>query len=344
MIRPAVMLALSSVLYGCTNAGYYYQAVEGQVQIWKRSRPIAQLIEDRNTSPQMRERLSLALRVRDFASAELALPDNGSYRNYADLERPFVVWNVFAAQEFSVTPKEWCFPFAGCVGYRGYFSSAGAERFAGQLGREGLDVFVAGIPAYSTLGWFDDPVLNTVIRYADAQLAQLIFHELAHQVAYVSGDTVFNESFAVAVELEGVERWLAREGDAAKRAAFALHEQRKDEFVALVMKYRERLKALYASPVPDAQKRQGKAEVFAEMKTQYLALKASWEGYAGYDRFFAEDLNNAHLVPVATYSELVPGFRRLLSENGGDFKRFYAAVRKIGKLPKAQRLEKLTAD
>jgi predicted aminopeptidase len=343
MTRLAFVLALVSGLCGCTNIGYYYQAAEGQMQIWNRSRPIAQVIEDTRTPPQLRERLSLVLRMRDFASVELALPDNGSYRKYADLERPFVVWNVFAAAEFSVLPKEWCFPFAGCVVYRGYFSQARAEQFGEELRRKGLDVFVIGIPAYSTLGWFDDPVLNTVMRYPDAELARLIFHELAHQVVYVPGDTVFNESFAVAVEQEGVDRWLARYGDAAKRTAFDLYEQRKGAFIDLVMKYRDSLRTLYASAASDTEKRRKKAETFAAMKAQYLTLKSSWGGYAGYDRFFAQELNNAHLVPVATYSELVAGFRRVLAENGGDFKRFYAAVREIGKLPKEQRQAKLKA-
>ena len=343
MTRLACMLAFVSGLCGCTNLGYYYQAVEGQLQIWKRSRPIAQVIEDTHTPSQVRERLSLVLRVRDFASGELALPDNGSYRKYADVERPFVVWNVFAAAEFSVAPKEWCFPFAGCVGYRGYFSPARAEQFGAELRHKGLDVFVIGIPAYSTLGWFDDPVLNTVMRYPDAELARLIFHELAHQAVYVPGDSVFNESFAVAVELEGVDRWLARDGDAAKRTAFDLSEHRKGAFIDLVMKYRDSLRTLYASAASDAEKRRKKAEMFAAMKSEYLTLKSYWGGYAGYDRFFAQELNNAHLVPVATYSELVAGFRRVLAETGGNFKRFYSAVREIGKLPKEQRQAKLKA-
>ena len=344
MTRFTFVLVLLSGLCGCAEVSYYYQAVEGQMQIWNRSRPIAQVIGDTHTSPQVRERLSLVTRMRDFASSELALPDNGSYRKYADLERPFVVWNIFAATEFSVAPKEWCFPIAGCVGYRGYFNQARAEQFGEALRSKGLDVFVTGIPAYSTLGWFDDPVLNTVMRYPDAELARLIFHELAHQVVYIPGDTVFNESFAVSVELEGVDRWLARDGDPAKRTAFELSEQRKGAFIQLVMKYRASLRELYASAVSEAQMRQKKAETFAAMKVEYLTLKSSWGGFAGYDRFFSRELNNAHLVPVATYSELVPGFRRVLAENGGDFKRFYAAVKEIGKLPKEQRQAKLKAD
>ncbi len=341
MTRFLAAVVCVAVLSGCSNLGYYYQAVEGQMQIWHRSRPIQRVIDDAKTPAQLRERLMQVLRMREFASKELELPDNGSYRKYADLERPYVVWNVFATAEFSVVPKQWCFVFAGCVSYRGYFSESGAQQFSTGLERDGLDVFVAGIPAYSTLGWFDDPVLNTVVRYPDAQLARLIFHELAHQVVYVPGDTVFNESFAVAVELEGVDRWLARYGDATQRAAFETLENRKNEFIDLVMKYLAKLKMLYESADAGADKRRKKAQTFADMKAQYLLLKASWGGYAGYDRFFAQELNNAHLVPVATYSELVPGFRRLLADNDGDFRRFYAAVKELAKLSRAERTERL---
>ena len=341
MIRIGWALALVPLLGGCTTLGYYYQAVEGQMQMWHRSRPIQQVIDDSQTPEQLRERLALVLRIREFASAQLALPDNGSYRKYVDVQRPFVAWNVFATDELSVVPKQWCFPFVGCVAYRGYFSQTGAERFAQGLQRQGLDVYVSGIPAYSTLGWFDDPVPSTVLRYPDAELARLIFHELAHQVVYVRGDTRFNESFAVAVELEGVDRWLDHYGNAAQREAFALREERKTAFINLVLKYRDQLKQLYASPIPDGEKREKKAQTFTALKDEYLLLKASWSGYAGYDRFFDQQLNNAHLVPIATYSELVPGFRRLLAQNGGDFKRFYAAVAELGKLPRDERAARL---
>ncbi|HVY05066.1 MAG TPA: aminopeptidase [Burkholderiales bacterium] len=324
---------LLPVLGGC----YYYQAAEGQMQIWNRSRPIKQVIDDATTPLAVKERLELVVRVRDFASTQLDLPDNGSYRKYADLQRPYVVWNVFAASEFSIAPQEWCFPFAGCVGYRGYFNQAGAEQFAEGLRRKGLDVFVAGIPAYSTLGWFDDPVLNTMVRYPDAEIARTIFHELAHQVCYVGGDTMFNESFATAVEQEGVDRWLGQNGNATQRAAYDAYEDRKNGFIELVMKYRAELGRVYALPIPDEEKRRKKVETFAALKAEYQTIKASWGGYSGYDRFFSDDLNNAHLVPVATYSELVPGFRHLLAENGGDFHRFYEAVKKLGKLPEEKR-------
>ena len=328
-------------LGGCTGIGYYYQAVSGQMDLWRKSRPIDTLIGDTQTDAGLRERLEAVKRVRDFASRELALPDNGSYRKYADVQRPYVVWNVFATPELSMKPVEWCFPFAGCVAYRGYFSEQQAQAFGERLHRKGRDVFVAGIPAYSTLGWFDDPVLNTFIRYPDSEIARLIFHELAHQVVYVSGDTMFNESFATAVEVEGMNRWLKRHGTQAERKSYETREGYKRGFVELVLKHRDRLAALYESGLTDAAKRKRKAAILEEMKVEYEVLKQSWNGFAGYDRFFVGNLNNAHIVPVATYSELVPTFRRLLAQSSGDFRRFYAAVREIGDLSPEKRAARL---
>jgi predicted aminopeptidase len=338
------MAVVAAGLCGCANIGYYFQAVGGQMEIWNRSRPIEKLVNDERTDSTLRERLSLALEVREFASRELALPDNQSYRKYADLQRPFAVWNVFATREFSIVPVEWCFAFAGCVAYRGYFSEQAAEQFAAALRSQGHDVFVAGIPAYSTLGWFDDPVLNTYIFYPDAEIARLMIHELAHQVVYVEDDTVFNESFATAVELEGVERWLTRAGTREERVAFDATQEYRRGFVELVMKFRGKLGELYASHLAEDEKRRKKAETFAELKAEYLQLKQSWNGFAGYDRFFAGELNNANLVPVATYAELVPAFRRMLAGNGGDFKRFYAEVKEIGKLSRDERGVRLGAN
>ena len=328
-------------LAGCSGIGYYYQAVSGQMDLWRRSEPIEALIADARTDPRLRERLEVVKRVRDFASTELALPDNGSYRRYADVKRPYVVWNVFATPELSMKPVEWCFPFAGCVSYRGYFSEREAKAFGAGLRRQGRDVFVAGIPAYSTLGWFDDPVLNTFIRYPDAEIARLMFHELAHQVVYVSGDTMFNESFATAVEMEGMDRWLERRGTPAERAAYERRQAYKADFVALVLRYRDQLRTLYASNLDDEAKRARKAETFSGLKADYSMLKQSWNDFAGYDRFFEGEINNAHIVPVATYSELVPTFRRMLAEGGGDFPRFYAMVREVGGLDAEKRAARL---
>ena len=344
-MRSAILVTMMAAsLGGCANIGYYFQAVGGQMEIWNRSRPIEKLVSDDHTDAKLRERLSLVLKVREFASRELALPDNQSYRKYADLQRPFAVWNVFATGEFSIAPVEWCFPFAGCVAYRGYFGEQGAQKFAAGLRSKGHDVLVAGIPAYSTLGWFDDPVLNTFIFYPNAEIARLTFHELAHQVVYISGDTVFNESFATAVELEGVERWLSQAGTREERAAFEATQVYKRGFIELVMKFRGRLGELYASPLGEEEKRRKKAETFAELGAEYLHLKKSWKGFAGYDRFFAGELNNASLVPVATYSELVPAFRRLLAESDGDFRRFYAKVKELGKLSADERGARLGAN
>jgi predicted aminopeptidase len=326
---------------GCSSVGYYYQAMSGQMQIWHRSRPIARMIDESGTDAALLERLQAVQRIRNFASLELGLPDNSSYRKYADLERQFVVWNVFATEEFSIDPVQWCFPVAGCVAYRGYFKEAAANKFAAGLREKHLDVWVGGVAAYSTLGWFDDPVLNTFIYDQDVDIARLLFHELAHQVVYVQDDSSFNESFATAVELEGTGRWLDKNGTPEQRAEFEARQVRRREFVDLVGRYRDRLRTLYAEDGPAEQKRLGKTQTFAALTNEYENLKAAWGGYTGYDGFFREPLNNARLVPIATYSEWVPAFRRLLAEQGGDLQRFYEAARAIAKLPMKEREQRL---
>jgi len=344
-LRGAICLASALLLCGCATIDYYAQAVSGQVELLQRARPVAERLDDPAVPSALKSRLARALAMRDFASRELGLPDNGSYRAYADLGRPFVVWNVFAAPEFSVKPEQSCFPIAGCVSYRGWFSQDDAERNAGALRERGLDVYVGGVPAYSTLGWFNDPLLNTFINYPETELARLLFHELAHQQFYLGGDTVFNESFAVAVEHEGVQRWLRREGTPEQLRQYELQQTRRRQFSALVLGYRKRLEALYAQPIAAEEMRRGKAAAFEAMRADYAALKATpdWGGFAGYDRFFVQALNNAHLASVAAYAELVPGFHRLLAEQGGDLPRFYAAVRELSKLPKAERDARLGA-
>jgi predicted aminopeptidase len=331
-------LAAIAVAAGCSTFSYYGQAISGHLAVMCRAEPIAERIADPATPPELRARLERAVAIREFASRELALPDNGSYRAYADLGRPYALWNVVAAPEFSVEARQSCFLVAGCVAYRGYYRQADADAFGAALRKEGFDVFVYGVPAYSTLGWFDDPVLSTFVRYPDAELARLVFHELAHQVVYVSGDTVFNESFAVAVEQEGVRRWLARNATPAEREAYAAARQRRADFVRLVLRYRGELDALYREPLPDEAKRAGKAQRFAAMETDYRALKErSWGGFAGYDRWFEGGVNNAKLASVATYEERVPAFRALLASEQGDLPRFYAAVKALAKLDKPER-------
>jgi predicted aminopeptidase len=322
---------------GCAAMQYYGQAISGHLELMRRAASIREQVDDPATPPALRDKLQRVLTIRDFASRELGLPDNGSYRKYADLGRPYVVWNVFAAPEFSVMPKAHCFPFAGCVGYRGYYGQADAESYAASLVSDGYDVFLYGVPAYSTLGWFDDPVLNTFVRYPTPDIARLLFHELAHQVVYVKGDTTFNESFAVAVEEEGISRWMADYATDAERVAYAAGRVRRAQFVRLVLGYRARAEAMYRDPLPTDAKRAQKLALFDELQRDYERLKASWDGYPGYDRFFAGGIGNAHLASVATYEELVPAFRALLARENGDLRKFYAAVKALAQLDKPTR-------
>jgi predicted aminopeptidase len=311
------------------------------MEILRASRPLDEVMQAPATTDEQRRRLSYVAEARDFASRELKLPDNQSYRRYADLHRPYVLWNVFATEEFSVAPRTWCFPFAGCVAYRGYFHKEDAEAYARELKMQGLDVYVGGVPAYSTLGWMNDPVLNTFIHYPEPELARLLFHELAHQVVYVQDDSRFNESFATTVEEVGLERWLASASEATRQATRAA-QTRKQEFIRLVMGARSRLQTVYAGHADAANLRGEKARLLAQLKEDYRALRNDrWNGFAGYDPWFAQDLNNAHLVPIATYTDLVPGFRRLLAESGDDLPRFYAAVKKLARRPEAERRQVL---
>ena len=324
---------------GCSTLGYYGQALQGHLDLMHRARPVSDWLAEPATPPHLRERLALTQRLRDFASRELFLPDNRSYRAYADLQRAAAVWNVVAAPELSLTLKTWCFPVMGCVGYRGYFDRAAAQALGERLQAEGLEVSVYGVPAYSSLGWSNwiggDPLLNTFIDWPEGELARLIFHELAHQVAYAADDTTFNESFATAVERLGGERWLADRPLA--RAELARIDERRAEFRALMQAQRERLLALYAGPLDEAAKRARKAELMAAWRAEYAQFKAQhWDGYAGYDGVVAR-ANNASFGVQAAYNELVPAFERLFAREGGDFKRFYAEVQRLAALPKAER-------
>jgi len=337
MRRLLLLVALASLLGGCATLRYYSQAVSGQLDLLRRATPIDEELRKDAVPAALKAKLRAVLRIREFASRELALPDNGSYTRYADLGRRYALWNVFATPEFSTEPVTSCFVIAGCVGYRGYFGEAGAEAEGAALRERGYDVYIGGVPAYSTLGWFDDPVLSTFIQYPESELARLMFHELAHQRLYVKDDTRFNESFAATVEQAGVERWLAQNGNERERAVYARQQRMRREFVALLVKYRALLEQYYRQDLPPEQKRLGKAQRFAEMSEEYRQLKESWGGFAGYDRWFAGKPNNATLASVALYTELVPAFRALLAREGGDLPRFYAAVKQLARLPKDER-------
>ena len=331
---------LACVGSGCV--GYYVQSLRGQLDIMMRAEPIPKLIRDPSISVATRARLEWVLGIRRFASEVLALPDNNVYTKFADLERRYAVWIVFAAPELSLEPRQWCFPVAGCVHYRGYFARDAAQAFARKLAVEGYDVYVSGVPAYSTLGWFDDPVLSTVLHYSDEDLAGLIFHELAHQVAYVQDDTRFNESFATAVERIGVRRWLATLGDPERTRRYQIRKYREARVIGLIELYRSRLQLVYAGDQPVAWKRARKRQLLDELKTQYRALVKPWPGYGEFAAWFDRPVNNAQLVSVATYYGLVPQFERLLRQLDGELKEFYRAVSDLARMPAQERENALT--
>jgi predicted aminopeptidase len=325
------LLTFCLLLAGCESVSYYSQAILGQLSILSKREAIEDLIADTGSSPELKSKLSTILDIRDFAETELMLPVENNYDSYVDLQRPFVVWNVFATPEFSMSPLNWCYPIAGCVSYRGYFSEEDAQDYAAKLGDDGFDVYVGGVSAYSTLGWFSDPVLSTIINRDDYQLAALLFHELAHQLIYIPGDTEFNESFATTIEREGLRRWLAANNVSQTESSnivqlAELNTQRREEFVALVSEAVAELQEVYARDSSEAEKRQAKAEVFASMRSDYNTLRNAWNGYDAYDAWISRELNNAQLSTVATYFNWVPAFEQMLLDNGNDLNRFYTEV------------------
>ena len=338
------VLAAATVCFtsGCSTLGFYAQSVSGHLALVRAARPVPEWLSDETVAPALKERLALSQRIRDFAVSELKEPDNASYRRYADLKRGAAVWNVVAAPELSLKLTTWCFPVVGCVGYRGYFDRADADVFAAGLRAQALEVSVYGVPAYSTLGtlpgdWLADPLLNTFIDYPEGELARLIFHELAHQVAFAKGDTVFNESFATAVERIGGARWLSTQAGAQAREDYERFESRRQDFRALTARYRELLDALYAGTGSDTEKRAGKLSLMAALRAEHAMLKAErWGGYSGYDGWFAR-ANNASFGVLAAYNQLVPNFERLFEREGRDFHAFYTQVKRIAALPQAGR-------
>jgi len=346
----AAMLLLAGTVCltsGCSTLGYLGQSVGGHLDLMQRARPVDQWLADGSAAEPLKRKLSASQRMRAFAVHELKLPDNASYTRYADIGRPAVVWNVVAAPELSLKLKTWCFPVMGCVGYRGYFDKAGADALGAELRAQGWEVDVYGVPAYSTLGWTNwlggDPLLSTFIGWPEGEVARLVFHELAHQVVYAADDTAFNESFAVAVERIGGNRWLAQEGDAQQVRDFEATQQRREAFRALTLRARTALDVLYKEAnLDDAAKRQRKAEVMAQMRADYARLKADWGGYAGYDPFIAR-ANNASLAVQGAYNDLVPDFERLFERCGRDFDKFYDAVKRLAALPKDERHATLRA-
>lgn len=339
---------LATLVSGCQSVSYYAQAIRGQYEMLARRRPISSLLRDPQTPPALQGKLELVLELREFAARELDLPVGGSYLHYADLDRRFAVWNLHVAPELSLKPKKWFYPFIGRLSYRGYFSHPEAFRYGTKLHRRGSDVHIAGVETYSTLGWFKDPVLNTFIDHSEPALAEILFHELAHQELFVSGDTDFNEAFATAVAQEGARRWLEKRGDMSGLNTFEIAVQRESQFVDLVMETRRKLKAMYGDTDTaagegrrrernDTQQRAIKPQILNDLVARYARLKAEWNGYSGYDTWFSYPLNNAQLNSIATYYDLVPEFQELLAAHQGDLPAFYQAVHRLRKLPKQER-------
>jgi predicted aminopeptidase len=344
VFRLLAAVIMASGVVGCTSISYYAQSLEGHVEIMAARKNVATLIHDPSTPEALRAKLTSASAIRRFATQELALPDNSSYRSYVDVGRNDVTLAVFSAPQFSLAPVTWCFPVFGCVPYKGYLSRKDALENAAGLQRQGLDVYVTGITAYSTLGWFSDPLLSTMLRQNDTYLASLVFHELAHQKVYVNGDSAFNEAFAVSVETTGTRKWLGATGNRAGLRSYEADRRRKADFLGLIAKTRDELSQIYGSPRRPEQMAAAKAATIDRLRTRYRQMRDQrWAGYRGYDAWFDSPINNAKLAATAVYGEEVPAFLRLFDLCSGDYPRFYASVRRIGNLPASSRADALKA-
>lgn len=324
------------VMQGCASVSYYAQTVSGQAELFFRQAPIDKLLENNAVDAATRRKLQLALELRRFSVEELGLPDNDSYTDYANLERRYAVWTVFATEEFSMQPEQFCFLIVGCLHYRGYFSEAAARREQQRLEAQGYDVFTGGVAAYSTLGWFDDPVLNTMLNWSDTYFARVMFHELAHQLLYVKDDTEFNESFADTVALIGVQRWIESRGDQRAQALFKSEIEREQQFIHLVMRYQELLQELYHSDSSEAVMRTQKQRLFNKMQADYQVLKKSWDEGV-YDNWFKQGLNNARLASVSTYRKYTEDMLAIYAELGDNMPRFYEIMIMFGRCRAEQR-------
>lgn len=338
-LRWLAILCMLAATSACSSLRYYAHVAHGQVALLAKREKVADVLADPGREETLRRRLAQAQAARVFASDRLDLPRNRSYTSYVELGRPYVTWNVFATPEFSVEPLTHCFPFAGCVAYRGYFERERAEREAARLAAQGEDTAVEGATAYSTLGWFSDPILSSMLRWSDDELDGTIFHELAHQKLYVQDDTPFNESYASFVQEQGVREWRAARGlpppDEGERARDAA-------FTRLVLDLRDRLKALYASERPAERMRADKEAEFAAFRERYAQLRdTQWQGSPRYDRWVGAPLNNAKLVPFGLYQRWVPAFARLFREAGGAWPAFHARAKALAALPKAARDDEL---
>ena len=310
---------------GCSSISYYSQSIAGHTSLMLARQPLETVMQD--AQPELKRRLLLAQELRQFAVDYLGLPDNRSYLEYVDLKREYPVWTVVAAEEFSLEPKNWCYPVIGCAAYRGYFSEAAAQAYADRLQGRGFETTVGGAIAYSTLGWFDDPLLPSMMRYGDTGLAENMFHELAHQVLYVNGDSAFNEAFASVVGEQGTLRWLQHRNP-EKLDAYRQRLAYRVDFFNLLYAAKSELQKLYTGATTDLLKREQKSQIISKIDLDYQQLKHSeWSGYNGFDRWFERPVNNARLAALATYRERMPELTQLLQTCEGDFSRFFQVLK-----------------
>lgn len=329
MSRTAAIVLLFLLLLNtsaCATFSYYAQSITGHMALLSKRQSISYTISNPDTREHIKRKLERINEVLDYAAQNLLLPVNNSYRSYADIGRDYVVWNVFATPEFSFQPKKWCYLFAGCLSYRGYFSKKDAQDYAGVLEQQGLDIFIGGVTAYSTLGWFDDPVLSTMLKWDQTRLARVIFHELAHRLVYINNDTEFNEAFADSVAQIGVQSWLQASETREEVTQFEQKLQRENEFVDLVLKFRKELSDLYDKDLAEVIKRKQKNRLFEQMQEDYYQIRKTWHTDDAYDEWFKSGLNNAKLAAVSIYRKYVPGFLALLNSVNNDLQKFYDAV------------------
>jgi predicted aminopeptidase len=332
--RIFLLIPICAAVNSCAMP-FYWQAIGGEIEMLRKRTPIERVLADPTQSDQVRDALSGVASIRSFAADTLELPANDSYTTYADLGRRYVVWNVVATPEFSIVPKHWCFPFAGCVSYRGFFSEEKARRYQKALQKAGLDTYMGGSTAYSTLGYFDDPILNTMVEGGEQYIASVLFHELAHQRLYVKSDSAFSEAFAMAVEEYGTERWLESRGEVKALDRYRQRLLRRGEFSELVAKQQRRLREVFALPISADEKRSAKAAAYAQMRDDYTALRASWGGGSDYDGWFEQPLNNAALAAVATYRRWLPVLKSRLERHGVQV--FYSEMERLAGMSNAER-------
>lgn len=332
--RILLVIPVCAAVNSCAMP-FYWQAIGGEIEMLRKRTPIEEVLEDPTQSKRVKAALSGVADIRRFAAETLELPANDSYTTYADLGRRYVVWNVVATPEFSIVPKHWCFPFAGCVSYRGFFNEEKARRYQKALQKRGLDTYLGGSTAYSTLGYFNDPILNTMIEGGEQYIASVLFHELAHQRLYVKSDSAFSEAFAMAVEEYGTERWLESRGDVKALERYRTRLRRRSEFSELVAKQQHRLREVFALPISAEEKRVAKAAAYAQMRNDYGVLKASWNGVSDYDSWFEQPLNNAALAAVATYRRWLPVLKARLARQG--IPAFYSDMERLASMSTSDR-------